>query len=405
MPLFHHYHHSLKQRSVDTDVHVFEFSVWLHVFSRSLVSVFIPILLLQAGYSIGEVMIYYLIFNTFDVPLNFLAGWLTRKIGARWVIILGSLASVAFFVCLYNITDSNWLLLIAMALFAALYDVLYWVAHIYYFIKCSKNDDDVAKDTGTLKITRQLAGLLAPGLGAVIMIFWHQKALIVISVIILLISTAVLFRIKDTKDKPVRQKKLREFFNSWADLKDYISVGLYGIHLSAEVIIWPIFIFSVFASIDSVAWLPMIISVTTIIFTYFTSRVPRKYRNKLIIIGGLLVATTWILRLLITDNYFFYISVFLTGFAAVLIGIPLHSNIYEKGERKDTLSTAMYRNTFSMATKIPLYGALVILVNVFHVSFIVAAIGMFLMITLHSIFRGKPPVKTKSRRMKEIRVG
>ena len=130
-------HHSLSlHRLLDSPFRKFELSIWLHVFARSLISIFIPIFLLLAGYSIGEVMIYYFIYNVIDVPFNFIARWLTRKIGARMAIILGSVFMLLYFISLSFLNTHSWAILIMIAFFAAMYDVLYWVAHLYFFVKC-----------------------------------------------------------------------------------------------------------------------------------------------------------------------------------------------------------------------------------------------------------------------------
>jgi len=213
MQLFHSYHGNRLIRLVHSKMWLFEFSIWLHTFSRSLVSIFIPILLLKSGYSVNEVILYYFLYNLIDVPLNFLARWCVRKIGARNVVILGTLFSVGFFACLFNLSANSWMLLLALASFAALYDTFYWVAHLYLFVKCSNKKDDVASDASGLSIARRLAGLMAPALGALILIGSNQDFLISISIFLLCLSLFPLFRIKGIPDKPLRkQKSFRAFF-------------------------------------------------------------------------------------------------------------------------------------------------------------------------------------------------
>ena len=387
MQLFNFYYQSKLYRFLHTDFWLFELSIWLHVFARSLISVFIPILFLKLGYTVEQVMIFFFIYCLIDIPLNFLARYLVRKIGARLVIIVGSLALIAYFICFYNLVLNNWLLFFLMAFFAAIYDAFYWVAHIYLFMKSSNHDEDVAGDTSTLHIIKRIAGIIAPAIGAGVLIFLNQKFLIVISITILMISLWLLFEIKGIKDKPSKkQLPFRKFFKNWQDAKDYTSLSLRSIHSVAEDTIWPIFIFALFENIKSVAALPIIVSVATIIFTYFTGKTSKNKRSYLISLGSIFIAFIWILRLILENNIFYYVSVFLVGLFSVFINIPLDSNIFEKGEKKDTLSTAMYRNVFCMTPKVFIFGGLILMVQVFKVSFIVAAISMFVIMILNYIF-------------------
>ena len=387
MQLFHHYHSFSLHKFMSSEFWLFESSVWLHVVGRSLVAVFIPILLLTANYSIGEVMVYYFLFNLFDVPLNFFARWLIRKIGARMVIVLGILGSIAFFVTLFNLTPNNWLLLGVLALFAALYDSLYWVAHIYYFMESSKKRHSASRDMSILYIVRKIGTMLAPAIGAAILIFFDQKVLIVFSIIFLLISIWPLVKMGKTHDKPTgKQLSFREFFKNKKDLKDYFSLSLYGLHSSAEGIIWPIFIFVLFETFESVAVVPIIVSFTTIVFTYFTGKIKKRDRSNTLMIGSFLVAIVWILRLLLESSIFYYASIFLIGLFSVLITIPVDTNILEQGQKKDALSAATYRNTFSMGLRVFLYGLLALMVSVFDMSFMVAATAMFVIIGVTLFF-------------------
>ncbi|MDH4329952.1 MAG: MFS transporter [Candidatus Moranbacteria bacterium] len=389
MQLFHFHHRQSIQRLIHSDFWLFEFSVWLHTFATSMVSIFVPIFLLQIGYGIGEVMIYYFLFNLFDTPLNFFARYLTRKIGAKWVVVWGSAFAVAFFVGLFALSAGNWPLLVLIALFAALYDTFYWVAHLYLFMKCSKNDEDVSKDAGTLRMVRRVAGMVAPALGAVVLISWGREALLLASALILAVSIVPLVKIKEIDDKPKRkQKSYKEFFSTWDVTRDYVASIFITFHNTTESILWPIFIYLLFVTVESVAVLPIIVSVTAVFFIYIASKTKKEKRNTIMAMASMAIAVVWISRLFVDNSYFYYISVFLIGFFTIFVALPLDSNIFEKGEKVDTLSASMYMNTSHMFANAILFGVLAVLVNVFHTSFILAALSMFVVAAL-SYFVGK----------------
>src|SRR5260370_579799 len=61
MRLFHHYHGLRAHHVVQREFWLFELSIWIHMVARSLIAVFLPILMLRLGYSVGAVIIYNLL--------------------------------------------------------------------------------------------------------------------------------------------------------------------------------------------------------------------------------------------------------------------------------------------------------------------------------------------------------
>lgn len=272
-------------------------------------------------------------------------------------------------------------------MFAAIYDTFYWIAHLYIFMHCSKNDDNVSGDASVLSITRKLASFSAPILGALILFFFDRKILISTSIFFLILSVIPLLKIKNVPDKPRRkQKNFREFFSSWDVVKDYLILCFYGIHSATEDIIWPLFVFLFFSDINSVAAIPVIVSLTTMFFTYWAGKINKKRRGCLMIFGGVSMVIVWLLRLILENSLFYYFSIFLISLFSILISIPLDSEIFEKGEKIDTLSASTWRNTASMLFRVLLYGTLIVLVNVFNISFILAALSILVVVAINSSF-------------------
>ncbi len=369
---------------------LFELSVWLHVFARALIAVFIPVLFLLNGLEIGDVMIFFFIFLLIDLPLGFFVKYLLPKIGARWVVIIGSLASIVFFAIFYSL-NFTWSTLFALAVFAAIHDAFYWIGYLYLFMQSTKNKKgkkrNSSKSTSILYIVRTIAGILAPIAGALILIFISQKLLILVSAGILALSIWPLYKMKHVHDKPkIKTKPFKVFFKDIREKKNYASMMIWGIQGSAESVIWPLFIYVIFGTLESVAYLPVIVAVTTMIITYFAGNIKKGDRSKMIALGAGLVALTWILRLTIQADIMLYVTVFLIGLFSVLVLVPLDSDIFERGAKIDALSASTYRNTFAIIFKVILYGVLALLVNVFNISFVVATISLFVLMGLNLLF-------------------
>jgi len=388
MQAFHHYyqHHLNFKKLFHSEFWLFEFSIWLHVFAKSLIAIFVPILLLKNGYAVSEVMLFYLLMAVFVLPLNFYSRWLIRLIGARYVMILSNLAIIGFFITFFNFVENSIFFLIALAILAALYDTFYWIAHLYLFMKLERKVKESRQETSILWIVKRFAGILGPVLGALILIIANQQILIIISIIIFALSLIPLFKVKHISDKPEeKQLSFSEFFKNKREKKNYLSMSLWGLHGSAENSLLPIFIFLLFNSIESVAIISVIVSVVTIIFTYFTGKM-HKRSSGLIALGAFLITLVWIARLFFDNGIFYLVTVGFIGIFSILVSIPLDGDIFRRGNQLDPLSASMYRNTFSMISRIPLYFFLVILINIFEISFIVAASAAFIIMAINYIF-------------------
>jgi len=391
MQLFHfyHHHHARIKQLLESDFWLFEFSVWLHVLARSLITIFIPILLLRIGFSLHDVIIFYLIYHAVDIPLNFLAGRIVERVGARMTTFLASIFTIFFYIGLTTINDSQFWFLSVLAILFALYDAFYWVAHLYLFMKSNQVVSKTGADTGILYSVKKIAAMIGPLVGATLILYVNQTALVTVSASLFLLSALPLIYIKDFNDRPspkTARYSLRDFFKNHVDANNLLSTSLYAMHRRAELILWPLFLYTLFETVESVAAIPIIVAATTIIFSLFTSRLKASTREVIIIFGACLVSLIWLLRLGIEDATFYYVSIALANVFSLLIAIPLDSNLFVRARETDLLSMAVYRNTFSMASGVALFTVLAVVTGVFSVSFIVTIASLVALIAVNFYF-------------------
>lgn len=364
-------------RKRTADFWLFESSIWLHSFASSLISIFIPILLLTTGFSLQDVILFYILFHAFNIPANYLGRWMVAKYGARLPIIIGTISTIIFFVLYSSVT--TWSHLLYMAFFYALYDGLYYTASLYLFMGSTKDPENSGENTGILHLVTRSALLLGPIVGSILVVASGGNRAVVVTVVVLffLFSLIPLFLLKELETKAQRiYLPFKTFFNNKREIKNHVSFGLYKIHEALEWVIYPVFIYLTFSELSSVAVLAILVPVVGIVFSYAVSHIKRSQREKVIMIGAALLATVWFARFFIDSQTLHYATVVMTGLFALFILVPLDSNMFLRGTERGALSASMYRNIASMSAKLLLYIFLYVVVFSFGVSFGIAIVAL-----------------------------
>ncbi|MDP3881080.1 MAG: MFS transporter [bacterium] len=380
-----------------TDMWRFDLSIWMHVIARSSISIFIPIFLLDIGYSLSAVLAFYLAHVIVDIPLNFLLARLIQKIGAIKVYLIGTAAIIAFFALFAQLEMSQWYLFGSLVLLISIYDACYWVSHLYLFEKVSHKTKNISDNTGILYTIKYFAAMLGPAIGAIVLIAGSSKHLMALSIFIFILSAIPLFRMKIDHEKPSKNEVLlspKRFFKESFERRNFLSMALWGFHKASEAVIWPVFIYITFLSLEAVAIVPIIISVTSMIFSYVAGKFAHRNRERIIAICAIIIAAIWILRLLGYSFNFYFASVFLVGFFALFLSVSLYSNIFERGSKVGMLSTSTYLNAVSMFGQLFIFLILYFAVAVFKVDFLLTAIGLMVLGLANTLYSLSKPKKS-----------
>ena len=382
------------------DFWLFESSIWLHMFASALISIFIPILMLTTGFSVQEVILFYILYHVFDIPASYLGRYLTLKHGAKLTIILATVCTIIFYILYSQI--STWTDLFLMAIFYALYDGLYYIASMYIFTGSTKDPENTGENTGILYLVVRSAFLLGPILGSTLVVASGGNKLVIVSVVvtIFIMSIIPLLFLKEIETKPEKKPlSFKEFFNNKREIKNHLSHALFKVHEGVEYIIFPMFIFLSFEELSSVAVLAVLVPVVSLIFSYSAGHIKRSNREKIIMIGAGLLALVWVIRLFTDSQVLLYGTAVAVGLFGLFVSVPLDSNMFLRGSERGALSASLYRNIISMGAKAILFTVLYFCITVFEIPFIIAASALIALVLVNRnylIWRSKQPGESTS---------
>jgi hypothetical protein len=176
-----------------------------------------------------------------------------------------------------------------MALLMAIYDAFYFIARNYSIIDSSLKKENLKKNNVIINIIDKISRFFGPMIGAGVILFTENESIILfITIFILIISFFPLLKYK--KNDHIKNSKINfkeDLFYDKERRGDYINMSLSRFSETAEGVLWPIFIYLVFESLDSVAFLSVLVVFVSLFFTYLTIKMPQGNKNKYIFYGAI----------------------------------------------------------------------------------------------------------------------
>lgn len=324
----------------------------------SLVGIFIPIYLLTLGYSVRDVLVFFITHYALLPVWGFLAIWIAGRIGLQKTIMTRFPFLFAYLGLLY------WLQirpvpLVLIAVFMSLNSALYWIPlHILFARNTDKKE--AGNSTGKLFALPQIASMAGPFLGGFIASSFGFKALIGVVCTCLLLSVLPLLGtrpkhhftfigrmlalpqlgglIQNAEHRlaealPLKSDFKFELSQGWKLFKKYpkyfFAEIFDNIGEETEAIIWPIFIYLSLLNIAAVGLVGTSLSLGSIVVTIFVGRLTDKHGwRKIMRIGAVFLIMLWAARYFATSESVFYALSVLSGIISVLFLLPYTSRIY-----------------------------------------------------------------------------
>ena len=365
-------------------------------FAGAMVAIFEPIYLYKQGFSLNQVLYFYLVIYVLYLFVIPLGAKFSRRFGYEKAILVSTPFLALYYISLFLIPVNQIFIVIAILAFT-IQKSFYWPGYHADFARFGKEKERGREVSNILAITSAV-WIIGPFLGGIIIATLGFKILFIVATVIILASNIPLLATPE-KFKPSTFSYIDNFKRLFArenrrNLFGYIGFGeeLIG------MVIWPIFIFTIVSSFVSIGSLVALATLTTTIILLFVGRMvdgETQQRRSILKIGAVFKSTVWFMRILVRG----YLGIFLTdGLGRTtrnVILIPMLAMTYDHANDTSIMKTVMF---FEMALIVGKILAMVIALAILVIvpgSFIALFVLAGIMTLLYSLIKFEP-VKIKN---------
>jgi len=210
----------------------------------SMIAFFVPLYLLEKGYSFFYVGFYYLFFYAACIFAHFYLIRIINRIGIKRGLVISYLADIAFYVILSNydlISGQSGKILFLALLFipSIIATVSYWTAHHVYFFIASHSRHE-GKKLGFLYSIPNALGIVSPFLGGALITCFGFEATFLVSILLMSLASFVIFMSKDVSVE--MDCKIGQALDLKRDDKNWLFF-IDGANYFVSGLIWPMYMF------------------------------------------------------------------------------------------------------------------------------------------------------------------
>lgn len=340
------------------------------MFALSMISLFVPIYLLQIGFSLFEIIIFESLVLTFSLGFHFLTISIIKKLGIKTSMIISYFLTMFFYLILYSSEEiipliGKYSYLVIIGIFMLTYTALFWMSYHFYFVRSTKKKEG-GKKLGVILAVPLVLSIISPLIGGFLITQFSFKFAFMLSFILLGIGGVVLFFTGEMKSKfsKVNFKKIIDKKNPKKNALFFIE-GISGI---GTAFIWPILLFLNSVQLISIGILLVFSNALYALVSYRIGKLsdendPNRYMK----IGGAGHGLSIAFRA-ISKNI-----AFITGFQSIggIFGgiwtTSMHTSFYKRSH-KDISNSVMNREFYMHTGRIFMFLILMLLIYLIGIS-------------------------------------
>lgn len=285
------------RKLLDDNLKNITISTTLVQFGNALVTVFIPLLLLQSGLSLTEVCLYFVVYAVFKLAINYPAMLITNRWGAKISLMLSNVFQAIYLILLVAVVNGDLRFVWLVAAFTSLCNAFAWNAyhlHVSRVINNTRKGQDIA----TIESIGILASSIAPAVAAVLATMFNHGAPLAMAVVIVLLANYWLKDIDSVGEGHKRVDNLK-YSLQYAPKRDIIANIFHNTHGIIGKEAWAIYLALTLASFHSIAAVTTIAALISAVFLIFVGmRNDKKGTHKVLQEGAVATSATHLLRLI-----------------------------------------------------------------------------------------------------------
>jgi len=365
------------------DMHEIYFNQVIETFAISLISIFVPIYLLENGFPLIAAFSFMLTYWGAMFLFAPIAAEISSRIGFKHTIIGRAPLLILYFSLLFLLGYvSDYILFVAML--GGFCSILYWVSTNAEFVKAA-DEERSAKQIGYLNALPQISAVAAPLISAVILTTLGFPIIFLIVIALIVVSQVPFLLTSDYKEKFTL--KMRK---SWLflDKRFFALFAIQGVIFSNDFLFWGVFVFQKFGLI-SAGLTASLYGAGMAIFTVIIGKVSSEShkRRNMLILGAIGYAFISIVRISTATPMEAFLISMLAGIFTTLISMPIYVEFSGCAKKEGILNWVTFRDFWLAAGRFGFTLAAMVLLmvfseNVFFAGFALAAMASILLVLL-----------------------
>jgi MFS family permease len=310
-------------------------------FTLAMVLIYEPIFLFKIGFSLAQIMLFFLAVYVFYVLLNPLGAAFAARHGYEVSIFISTIFLIGYYLSLFLLPQFSWLVILTPVIYA-LQKAFYWPSYHADFAKFSTPKFQ-GREISLMLVLISVVYIIGPVLGGLLITWGGFKLLFIIASVLFLLSNAPLLVTKEVF-KP-RAFAYKDVFLKMIDKKTrkaFWSYVGYGEEL-VFMVIWPIFISLIIVSYFSIGLVMTLATLLTIIITFCLGKMSDiGDKRKMLKTGASISLLSWFLRILMVTPLGVFLMDSLSRISKNIISVPMMAITYKNARDHKVLSTTTF---------------------------------------------------------------